>query len=57
MLGAFYLKVRALNGTVSGEHGIGITKREFADAKIKDKIKRLKEKFDPEGIFNRGKII
>ena len=57
MLGAFYAKVRALNGTVSGEHGIGITKKGFAGAEIKNKIKRLKEKFDPKGIFNRGKII
>lgn len=57
MLDALYAKVKMLNGNISGEHGIGITKREFADAKIKNKIKRLKEKFDPEGIFNRGKII
>lgn len=57
MLNALYSKVGALNGNVSGEHGIGTTKREFADAKIKNKIRRLKEKFDPEGIFNRGKII
>ena len=56
-LEALYGKVRALNGNVSGEHGIGITKREFADARIKNRIKRLKEKLDPKGIFNRGKII
>ncbi|HPQ71778.1 MAG TPA: FAD-linked oxidase C-terminal domain-containing protein [bacterium] len=50
----------ALGGTISGEHGVGIAKREFlpweqSPAAI-DLQKRLKRAFDPLGILNPGKV-
>lgn len=53
----FYEKVKELNGDVSGEHGVGIMKREYVDEKLRDKILMLKQRYDPKGILNRGKII
>lgn len=53
----FYEKVKELGGDVSGEHGVGIMKRQYVDEKFRDRILRLKEKYDPKGILNRGKII
>ena len=48
---------RDLDGVISGEHGIGITKLEFlTDAEIGD-FARYKAKVDPEGRFNRGKLL
>jgi len=53
-------KTLELDGTLSGEHGIGITKkhflpREFDPATI-NFMRRLKTTFDPDGILNPGKI-
>jgi glycolate oxidase len=49
-----------LGGTISGEHGIGITKAQYMPKEIgKDEIelmKRIKRLFDPKGILNPGKI-
>ncbi len=48
---------RSLNGVISGEHGIGITKLEYlTDDEIKD-FRSYKEKVDPEGRFNKGKLM
>ena len=48
---------RSLNGVISGEHGIGITKLEFlTDAEIAD-FTAYKAKVDPEGRFNKGKLL
>ena len=48
---------RSLDGVISGEHGIGITKLEFLDpAQIAD-FRAYKEKVDPQGHFNRGKLL
>jgi glycolate oxidase len=49
-----------LGGTISGEHGIGIEKREympwlFAPQDL-DAMKRVKAAFDPEGRLNPNKI-
>lgn len=49
--------VKKLDGEVSGEHGIGIAKKEFASAEIKALIRGLKHKYDPHKILNPGKII
>jgi glycolate oxidase subunit GlcD len=44
---------RRLGGSVSGEHGLGVTKRGAAPASALDQsIKRL---FDPKGLLNPGK--
>lgn len=49
-----------LGGTISGEHGIGITKMPFIEKEIgKTEIalmKNIKKVFDPNGILNPGKI-
>lgn len=51
-----YARVRELGGSVSGEHGIGVTKKEFADKRYIENLKKLKEDYDPENLFNRGKV-
>ncbi len=52
--------VLSLGGTISGEHGVGLTKApylkmELAEAEI-GLMKRVKKAFDPDGILNPGKI-
>ncbi|MBX3621782.1 MAG: FAD/FMN-binding oxidoreductase [Rhizobacter sp.] len=48
---------RSLDGVISGEHGIGITKLEFlSDAEIAD-FTAYKQRVDPEGRFNKGKLL
>jgi len=55
-----YEKVLAWGGTVSGEHGIGLAKKEYLARQIGEGgvrvMKRIKHAFDPEGILNPGKI-
>ena len=55
-----YEQVLAWGGTVSGEHGIGIAKKEYLARQIGPGgvavMKRIKQAFDPEGILNPGKI-
>ncbi len=48
---------RELGGVVSGEHGIGITKLEFLDQEQVEAFAAWKAKVDPEGRFNRGKLL
>jgi glycolate oxidase len=49
-----------LGGTLSGEHGIGITKAPYLDKEIgqveMSLMRRIKAVFDPNGILNPGKI-
>jgi len=52
-----YSLVSELNGSISGEHGIGLSKKKFADPVFKDKIKKLKLRYDVNNILNKGKII
>ncbi len=51
----------SLGGTLSGEHGIGMMKREFMpqaiDATTLSLMRRLKSIFDPDGILNPGKLL
>jgi FAD/FMN-containing dehydrogenase/Fe-S oxidoreductase len=48
---------RSLNGVISGEHGIGITKLEFlTDEELRD-FRDWKRRIDPQGRFNRGKLL
>ena len=48
---------RSLDGVISGEHGIGITKLEFlTHDEIKD-FRAYKMRVDPEGRFNKGKMM
>jgi FAD/FMN-containing dehydrogenase len=48
---------RRLDGVISGEHGIGITKLEFlTDAELAS-FADYKSRVDPEGRFNKGKLL
>ena len=48
---------RSLDGVISGEHGIGITKLEFlSDAELQP-FTDYKDRVDPEGRFNKGKLL
>jgi FAD/FMN-containing dehydrogenase/Fe-S oxidoreductase len=46
-----------LGGVISGEHGIGLTKMEFLDAQTIEEFAAYKRKVDPEGRFNKGKLM
>ncbi|MBX7047503.1 MAG: FAD-binding protein [Ignavibacteria bacterium] len=50
----------SLGGTISGEHGIGYSQKNYLDIAIKESelslMKEIKKVFDPNGIMNPGKI-
>ncbi len=48
---------RSLDGVISGEHGIGITKLEFLSDEELAPFAAYKQRVDPEGRFNKGKLI
>ncbi|GHA72181.1 oxidoreductase [Formosimonas limnophila] len=48
---------RDLDGVISGEHGIGITKLEFLTEEELAPFRAYKNKVDPNGYFNRGKLM
>ena len=48
---------RSLNGVISGEHGIGITKLEFLTDEELQPFADYKQRVDPEGRFNKGKLL
>ncbi|MBI4740683.1 MAG: DUF3683 domain-containing protein [Betaproteobacteria bacterium] len=48
---------RSLDGVVSGEHGIGITKLEFLTEAEIQPFRDYKARVDPEGHFNKGKLL
>ena len=51
----------SLGGTISGEHGLGFTKKGYlhmvADKSKMDLMKRIKRAFDPNNILNPGKVL
>ena len=48
---------RSLGGVISGEHGIGITKLEFLTEEELRPFAQYKQRIDPEGRFNKGKLL
>jgi D-lactate dehydrogenase len=53
--------VLRLEGTLSGEHGIGMVKRPYVarelDPVALELMQQLKRQFDPLGLLNPGKAI
>ncbi len=49
-----------LGGTISGEHGVGITKSDYIGMELSrdtiELMKRIKRAFDPNNILNPGKV-
>lgn len=60
-LSEVFEQVLALGGTLSGEHGIGLLKRDFMTRALPvgtlQLMRQLKAVFDPAGIFNPGKLL
>src|SRR5215218_10541139 len=56
-----FAMVRAYKGSHSGEHGDGIVRSEFHEPMFGSRLVRafeeVKDLFDPEGLFNPGKIV
>jgi glycolate oxidase len=55
-----FLEAIELRGTLSGEHGIGLEKKDFIGLEHRDAMelmRGLKKVLDPEGIMNPGKIL
>jgi glycolate oxidase len=55
-----FKSVMELGGTLSGEHGVGLTKAPFLSLELNpaliDLMKKIKDLFDPHHILNPGKI-
>ncbi len=56
-----FAMVREYKGSHSGEHGDGLVRSEFHEKMFGTKLVRafeeVKDRFDPEGLFNPGKIV
>ncbi|HET6545850.1 MAG TPA: FAD-linked oxidase C-terminal domain-containing protein [Rhodanobacteraceae bacterium] len=60
-LASVFETVIALDGTLSGEHGIGLAKRDFMSRALDpvaiELMRGIKRGFDPDGILNPGKLL
>ena len=60
-LDELFQQVLAWGGVITGEHGIGLAKKRWWPSATSDVARdvhrRLKDAFDPTGVFNPGKWI
>ncbi len=49
--------VKRLSGQITGEHGIGLLKKEFIDPNDKKLLINIKKRLDPQNKFNPGKVL
>ena len=60
-LDAVFELVLHLKGSISGEHGVGIAKRDYVDQEIDSTtlalMRSIKDQFDPNNILNPGKVL
>jgi glycolate oxidase len=56
-----YAEVLKLGGTISGEHGTGVSKRDYLEAQVGSRglaaMRAIKAALDPDGILNPGKVL
>lgn len=59
-LNAVFDLVLSLNGTLSGEHGVGLAKQQYISKELGpvalQLMRKIKQQFDPNGILNPGKL-
>jgi len=55
-----YKRAISMGGTITGEHGIGFTRKKYLNMALSEEeielLKRIKKAFDPDSILNPGKI-
>lgn len=60
VLDKIFKYVISVNGTLSGEHGIGLSKKDYLDYQYGsveiDLFRKIKNVFDPDNLLNPGKI-
>ena len=56
-----YSAVLSLGGTITGEHGVGLTKRKFMEQQLGPRtvsvMRAIKDSLEPDGILNPGKLL
>ena len=48
---------QSLDGVISGEHGIGLTKIQYLETEKLEDFARYKNRVDPDNHFNPGKLM
>jgi D-lactate dehydrogenase len=60
-LDEIFTLVLTLNGTLSGEHGVGLEKRDFVDRELDavslNLMRAIKRQFDPKNLLNPDKML